>query len=103
MSRAVSLSSVGLSYVVTDESEPDVTVVRYLNNFHVCQRSRLNREWKEIIADTRDMLLAKMIAGQLSLMHEAGFVTTELASQRPCRATAAARQVSKKKKNSGQR
>jgi len=66
MGGAVSMTSVGLFYQILDKNEPNVTVVRYLNNFHVCMRSRFDERLKEIIADTKDILIANLVAGELN-------------------------------------
>jgi hypothetical protein len=83
MGGACGMTMVGLGYQITDPTEPDVTVVRYLDQFHICLRHRIEQNWKEILADTKDMLLAKLIAAELSKIHAAGYVTTRLAEERP--------------------
>lgn len=65
MGGAVTMSSVGLFYPILDSEEPDVTIVRYLDNFHICQRKWSEPGLKEIIADTRDHVLARLIAAEV--------------------------------------
>lgn len=83
MAGAVGLSIVGSGYMITDKTESDVTVVRYLDNYHICLRR--TPDWKEIIADTGDALIAKMVASQILLIHETSLVRTDISKKPPCR------------------
>ena len=83
MGRVRCLTSVGLYYQVTDKKEPEVTVVRCFDNFHVCQRERMRPNLKKIVADTQDSYLARMIAGEIQRILDSTHIQTDVAMKPP--------------------
>lgn len=82
MGGAVGMSMVGLYYPIMDKKEPEVTVVRYLNNFHVCQR-KLEKGLKQIIADTNDAFIARLIASEVQRFLDSSKVRHDTATKHP--------------------
>ena len=83
MGGAIGMTQVGAIYQVTDPEEPDVTIVRYLDQWHVCRRDQANPKVKEIVADTNDHLLAQMVAHELQRLLSAGGVREHVVSRPP--------------------
>lgn len=83
MGGAVGMTMVGLYYPIVDKDEPEVTVVRYLDNFHVCQRKPLVRGRKQIIADTNDSFIARLIASEVQRFLDSSRVRHDTATKHP--------------------
>jgi hypothetical protein len=83
MSGVGSGSVVGLCYPVLSDDESDVTVVCFGNNFHVCRRVWTEPKWKEIIADTRDHFVAKLIAVEVQRLLDTRQVTEQVSRNAP--------------------